>query len=300
MKPRVLYEIDPFNRLIVRRTGKGSSVRKFRQVVSGCFKRDKKNNLFYEVNKSSGMNIPQKIKFSGNYSLDKDHNLVFTLNKWNNQCEGNRLTFKTQIIDVQSNEITFLLNSKVSENKGLAYLLKLYGSWQADKNNRLTFGVEKDRDRVDRLILFGAWEVDKNNQITYKCGNNSSVLKFKGHWDIKDKYRLSYILDKEIDSGFDFSVSFGKVAPEGKDNYVIFDIAIARAENKRLHRKVVFSGIWRISKDKELLLEISPDKEKSLALKFTKDLFGQKGLAYIESAVKAKERFVGGGVAFRW
>ncbi len=80
---RVFYEVDPFNRLIVGKPpGRASRVKRFRQVVSGRFGTDENNALYYEVNKSSGLDIPQKIRFSGRYSLDKGHNLVMTLNKW--------------------------------------------------------------------------------------------------------------------------------------------------------------------------------------------------------------------------
>ncbi|MDP2912185.1 MAG: hypothetical protein Q8N76_07640, partial [Candidatus Omnitrophota bacterium] len=77
---KVWYEVDSFNRLIVSGpAGRRSRVKKFRQVAYGRFKTGSSNTLFYEVNKSSGADIPQKIKFSGKYSLDKNHNLIFTL-----------------------------------------------------------------------------------------------------------------------------------------------------------------------------------------------------------------------------
>ena len=80
MATRVYYEVDPFNRLIVKRAPgtKGSRVKKFRQILYGRFGIDGNNELFYGINKSQGIDIPQKIKFSGKYSLDKDHNFIIT------------------------------------------------------------------------------------------------------------------------------------------------------------------------------------------------------------------------------
>jgi len=298
---KVFYEIDPFNRLIAGNPpNRRSRVKKFRKVVSGRFRVDSGNELSYEVNKSSGIDIPQKIKFSGRYSLDKNHNLVFTLNKWNNQCEGNRLTLKTKIMDAKSNEIALLINSKAGENKSLTYIMKLYGAWQADKHNRLTFGVERESGRADNMVLYGAWEINKNNEIIYRRGKEKDAVAFRGHWDISDKYRIKYMLDEKISSGFNFQSSLGTLAPKGKNSYVTFDIGIGLSKAKRLVRKIIFSGRWKINKDKELILETSDMEHGGVTLKLTKEMFDKNGIAYIESIFRDKERFVGGGIAFKW
>jgi hypothetical protein len=298
---KVFYEVDPFNRLIVRNTGSGKSkVKKFRKVVCGRFKADGNNELFYEVNQSSGLDIPQKIKFSGKYALDKSNNLIVTLNKWNNQCEGNRLALKARIMDAKSDEITLLINSKSSGNKYLTYMMKLCGSWQADKHNRLTFGVERDGENPDKLILSGAWEVNKNNEIVYRHSADSQAVTFRGYWDIADKCRLSYVLDKKIDSGFNFRPSIATLAPKGKDVYAVFDIGIALSRKEKPARKIIFSGRFKMGKGKELILESSDTDESGLSLKFSKEMFDKNGLAYIESIIKGKECFIGGGMVFKW
>ncbi len=299
---KVFYEIDPFNRLIIGSPpgGRKSGVKKFRQVVYGRFRTDENNALFYEVNKSSGIDIPQKIKFSGKYSLDKDHDFIITLNKWNNQCEGNRLTLKTKIIDANNNEIALSVNSKVSENKSLTYVMKLCGSWQADKNNRLTFGVERENNKTDELTLSGAWEINRNNEIVYKYSEDDQTLTFRGHWDIADKHRIRYALDKKIGSGFSFKSSLGTLAPKGKYAYVTFDIGIGISKTKRLVRKIIFSGKWKMARGKELILETSDAEKGGLTLRFTKEMFDKQGIAYIESIFRDNEHFIGGGVIFKW
>ncbi|MDP2921411.1 MAG: hypothetical protein Q8O12_03475 [Candidatus Omnitrophota bacterium] len=300
---RVWYEVDPFNRLIVAGPpGKErrSRVRKFRRLVSGRFKIDTGNELFYEVNKSSDADIPQKIKFSGKYSLDKNHNLVFTLNKWNNQCEGNRLTLKTRIMDAKSNEITLLVNSKADKNKGLTYIMKLYGVWQADKRNRLMFGVERDPGRADNLTLSGAWEINKNNEIVYRRGKESQAIIFRGSWDISDRNRISYALDKKINSGFNFKASLGAVVSKAKDKSLVFDVGIGISKAKKLRKKVIFSGKWKMDKGKELILETSDAEQAGVKLKLTKEMFDKSAIAYIESIFRDEEGYVGGGIAFKW
>lgn len=298
---KVFYEVDPFNRLIAGSPpGRRSRVKKFRQALYGKFGVDKNNALFYEVNKSQGIDVPQKIKFTGRYSLDKANNFIITLNKWNNQCEGNRLALKAKIIDAKSNEIALLVNSKASENKTLTYVMKLYGLWQADKNNRLIFGVEKENNKTDALTLSGAWEINRNNEIVYKHGKDSQAITFKGYWDIRDRCRLKYVLDKKINSEFGFKSSLGTLAPEGKDAYVTFDIGIGVSRSEKLNRKIIFSCRWKMAKGKELVLETSDIEESGLALRFTKEMFDKQGIAYIESIIRDKERFIGGGMAFRW
>ena len=298
MKDRVLYEVDPHNRLIVKRTGARSNVKKFRQVVSGRFKTDKKNRLYYEIYKPLPADIPQKIKFSGKYFLDKKHNLIFSLDKWLNQYAGNRLRLKTGIVHASSSEIVFLLNSRLSKKKKMTYMMKLHGTWQADKNNRLTFGVKKEDTKTDKLTLFNAWKIGKNNEIAYSRERNSCVVGLKGSWNIKDRHRLSYVLNRRIGSVFDFRATLGRVILKVKKIYVKFNITIDISKKRRVRKKVVFSGTWKLSKDKQILLEISPGKRKILTLKLTKGIFDKKGLAYIESFIKNNERYIGAGLAF--
>lgn len=290
----IKYEIDPYNRLI--------RVKKFRHVINGRFKIDRKNRLYYEIFKSSKTDIPQKIKFSGTYSIDKDHNLIYTLTKWNNQIQGNRLRIRTRFIDASKNEIVFLSSFKKS-NKKYLYTIKLHGAWQQDKNNRLTFGVKKEhQEKRDIITFFNAWAINKHSEIIYKYGHgrNKETITLKGKWYIKDKYRLSYILDKRIHSGFNFKISLGQIIPKGKKTYIKFDITQVLSKTKRITRRIVFSGKLRMRKKGVILLEHSIGKKTRTTLKFTKAILGQKGFAYIEAYLKNKEKYLGGGIGFRW
>ena len=300
MKSRIFYEVDPHNRLILKRSGKRSEIKRFRQVASGRFKTDKKNRLSYEVLKSPVSSIPQKIKFSGRYSLDEKHNLVYILDKWNNQYAGSRLRLKTGIIDARSNEIIFLLNSKASKNKSSIYTMRLHGAWQADKNNRLTFGVKEGDKTSGTLTFFNAWKVNKNREIEYIFGPGGNSIGLKGSWLINKRGRLSYVLDKGIGSGFSFRTSLGHVIPKREKTYLVFDIIIDISKRKTIKRKIIFSGKWRLTKDKKILLELSPDRKKIITLKLTKDILDKKGFAYIESFLKDKDGYLGGGVSLGW
>ena len=43
---KVIYETDPYNRLVARKTGERSGVSKFRKVLDGQFKTKENNNLY--------------------------------------------------------------------------------------------------------------------------------------------------------------------------------------------------------------------------------------------------------------
>lgn len=298
MMPKVLYEVDPHNRLVIKKTGRQTRLKRFRQVVHGRFRTDSKNKLYYEVYKPSGTAIPQRIKFAGKYSLDKRRNLILTLHEWRNQRKGDRLRLRTKLIDADGSEIVFLLSSRRPKRGRSSYIMKLHGAWQADKNNRLTFGVKRERDKVDNLTLFNAWKISKNNEIVYSYGH-SKIITLKGRWYIKDKYRLSYILDKGISSGFDFRTSLGRIVPRRKKTYIHFDIAIDISKRKRIKRRLIFTFKRKMKRGKVIILEVSPRK-RSASLKLTKEILDKKGVAYIESILSDRERYLGGGLAFGW
>jgi hypothetical protein len=298
MKSRVLYEVDPHNRLIIKRTGARSTLKRFRKVVYGRFRTDNKNRLYYEVFKSSGTAVPQKIEFSGRYSLDETHNLIYKLNKWGNQCEGNRLRLRTKIIDTNGNEIVFLSSSRLSEGKRSIDTMRLHGLWQVDGNNRLRFGVKRENKKSDILTLFKAWKIN-NNEIEYMYNRNEKALRFKGSWDIKKRYRLGYILEGTITSGFNFRSSLGQIIPKGKKIYVKFDIAIDIPKRKRLKRKIIFRCRFKMRRAKEVILEVSPHK-RGVSLRLKKEILNKRGLSYIESFFRDRERYFGGGLVLRW
>lgn len=300
MNSKVFYEVDPHNRLIIKKTKGPSSVKRFRKVVNGRFKTDAKNKLYYEVFKSSDSDIPQKIKFSGDYSLDKKGNLIFIMDKWNNQYAGNRLRLKTGIIDASDSELIFLLNSRISEDKETSYTMKLCGAWRADKNNRIGFDVEKSPDEFDNLTFFNAWKLNEDNEIEYSYGKGTSVVSLKGSWDAGTKNRVSYILNKSIDSGFDFRTSLGLIKAEKGKIHARFDVTIDISKKKRVKRKIIFSGILKPGRDKDIFLEISPGARKNLALRLNRDILGKNGIIFAESFIKGKEIYTGGGVILRW
>ena len=177
---KVRYEIDPHNRLVIKKTGKKAELKRFRQVLDGRFKTNKNNNLTYHIKAPvpKGPKAPHQIKLRGKWSLTPNHDLRFTLDKWRRQTFGDKLTLQGDIIDVQRNSLLFALATRTKQGTQSLYSLKLDGSWQADKNNRLTFRARRGKDEYDILFFDGIWELGKNYQLVYKYEKNG-VKKFK-------------------------------------------------------------------------------------------------------------------------
>lgn len=104
---KIKYELDPQNRLVIKKTGKKTELARFRQVLDGRFKLDEKNNLTYLVKTplSGDLKKPDQIKLKGKWSLTREHNLIFTLDKWKRQALGDQLTLQGDVIDVNKNSL---------------------------------------------------------------------------------------------------------------------------------------------------------------------------------------------------
>ncbi|MBU4312207.1 MAG: hypothetical protein KJ706_05780 [Candidatus Omnitrophica bacterium] len=330
-REKISYEIDPHNRLIVKKTGKPSGITRFRQILDGRFKIGKDNSLSYHIKKSSQTDVPQQVKLFGNYSLENDRNLVLTLNKWNNQVQGNKLIIKGQLLDAKDDELSFSVGTRDSKGGGTIYILKLFGAWQADKYNRLSFNVKREKGAIDNLALEGAWKINNNNEIVYT--HTESILKtkeeitntltFKGHWDITEKNRISYVLNKEINSQFDFEVGLIRATKSG----IEYKISIGGAQ---AIKTLALSGKWKLNKKLGLLFEIPYEggeiqsiafgatcklsgkdtldfklknrlgEDLETSMRLSRKILKDQGEAYIEALRDGKEVSLLAGIGFRW
>jgi len=266
--PKITYEVDPYNRLIIDKSGKKSGLSRFRQVLDGRFKIDKDNKLTYHIKTPTpkGTEIPYQVKLDGVWSLDKNHNLCLTLNKWGRETLGDKLTLQGEIIGTLKNSLAFSLTTRTKDNTQSIYILQLKGAWQADKRNRLTFRVQKEKGSYDILTFRGAWKINKQHQIIYQYEKSKLITKkknvhsltFQGHWDIKDKKRISYVLSAQTNSVFEFKTSIGIF----KDKYIKYEIGIGVARKETIKRCLTLFGKWKIKKNIGLIFEVEyADKE---------------------------------------
>ena len=268
---KLKYELDPHNRLVAR----GEGLQGLRRVLDGNFRISAHNTLTYHIKAPVPRDIkaPHQLQLKGTWSLTEDHQLRLTLDKWKRQTFGDQLTIRGQILDVQKNSLLFAVTTRTKQGALSVYILELAGSWQADKHNRLTFRVDKEQGRFDTLTLEGAWELNDNYQIAYRYqeekltrkSRKSHTLIFKGYWDIQDKARLSYVMDQDIGSGFDFNTGIGIF----KDGYIKYELGIGLSQKMRpVKRTVTFLGSWKLNRDIGLVFEIERAGRKIQAIVF--------------------------------
>ncbi|MBU1043350.1 MAG: hypothetical protein KJ915_03005 [Candidatus Omnitrophica bacterium] len=270
---KVTYEIDPFNRLIINNSSKQSQLSRFRQVLDGRFKINPDNSVSYLVKSPmpNDQEMPYQVKLEGKWSLDKDHNLCISLNKLGRETLGDKLTLKGEIIDTSKNSLAFSLTTRTKDNMQSIYILQLKGAWQADKNNRLTFRIQKEDGSCDFLTFKGAWEINKQHQIIYKYEKSQLITKkkaiqtliFQGYWNIKDKGRLSYVLDLQSGSVFSFKTS----AAVFKEKYIKYELGIGLAK-KPEERTITLCGKWKIKKNVGLVFEVEYENGNVQAITF--------------------------------
>jgi hypothetical protein len=286
MSQRVKYELDPHNKLSV------IGPDKFRTVLDGEFKLDDNNSLVYHVKKSDGIEVPQQVKFSGNWSLDEKHNLIFTLDKWNNQCEGDKLVLKSDLVDANNDELIFSVETRDSADGSHITTLNFTGGWQADKYNRLVFNVEKEDGASNKLILQGKWEINKQNEIVYTAANNTFTL--RGHWDITTTDKLSYIFNKDLGSKFDLAVSFQKATSDS----LCYGISVGYGAKKRT---IALFGKWKVDKETGLVFEIKyAGQGVGVNAELSRKFLEGAGEAYIKTLVSEKEFALLAGWGFQW
>ena len=276
---RARYEVDPYNRLIIGEDGTQGDLRKFREVLDGQFKVDEDNNLSYHIKAplSEDENIPHQVKLAGDWSLTDNHELRLTLDKEGRETFGDAITLQGRILDVDKNSLLFSITTKTKDGGQSTYILNLQGSWKADENNRLSFYIKKEDGRYDILTFGLAWEIGENHQIIYQYEKAALIRKkkevhtliFRGYWDIKDKVRISYLLDATSGSGFDFGSSVGILG----ENYIKYEVGITlERSSEPVRRKIVLSGEWRLKKDTGLLFEIEYEDRKICAIGFGADI----------------------------
>ncbi|MDI6606579.1 MAG: hypothetical protein QME65_05520 [Candidatus Omnitrophota bacterium] len=330
---KVRYEFDPHNRLTVRKSG----LRGIRKVLDGQFRISKGNSLSYHVKAPVPADIkaPHQLKLKGDWSLTEEHQLRLTLDKWYRRTFGDQLTLQGEIIDVQKNSLLFAVTTRTKDNLPSTYILELSGCWQVDERNRLTFRVDKEKGSSDCLTFDGTWQVDKNYQITYRYQEERLARKsrkvhtliFKGHWDIRDKARLSYVLEGSSASEFNFKTSAGIF----RDNYIKYELGIGLSRKKEpLERTITFSGKWKIKKGVGLVFEVERGERKIQAIVFgaeakltdkgtvsfslrnslnkgmgvrvelSRDIFKGDGQAFLRLLGSKEEQAIQAGVGWRW
>ena len=274
---KVLYEVDPYNRLVLDNSGAGRGLPEFRKVLDGQFRMGGENGLRYIVKAplSEREGIPNQLQLKGRFSLTDGHDLCLTLDKQYRETFGDRLVLQGEIMDVSANSLLFAVTTKTDDG-AFTYVLNIGGTWKTDEKNRLSFYIKKEKGRYDILTFNGAWEVNKNHQIVYryeKAGlirkeTRTHTLTFKGWWDIKERFRISYMLSGDTNSVFTFRSGAGIF----KEDSIRYEIGITLAgRSKPMRRRITLWGRWNLKKGVGLIFEIGYADKKTRPIIFGAD-----------------------------
>jgi len=253
-------------------------------VVNGRFSVDKDNRLIYWLNEPlewrRQYNFPRGIVFKGKWQLNSNYDLELILEEAKDQCKGDRLAIKGEIISTDSDTLVFEIKS--IDRQGLSHiqLLKLSGIWQADEYNRLSFAVEK-KASPDMLILKGIWQVNQNQQIIYvyektnlkRKTKTAHSLIFEGFWQINRSHRLTYILERSSSSRFDFRVQIESPNLYPKKGVVKYRLGIGlRGKKAPCDRIICLYGTWKFSRKLGLVFQMDYGQGQVQSLEFGTEL----------------------------
>ncbi|PIP20509.1 MAG: hypothetical protein COX40_04385 [Candidatus Omnitrophica bacterium CG23_combo_of_CG06-09_8_20_14_all_40_11] len=151
----------------------------------------------------------------------------------------------------------------------------------------------------------------------------TKTITLKGYWEIAEKHRIIYVLNKEIGSEFDFKVSVGKPAARGLE----YEIGVGAAPSKKT---ITLFGSWKVSKkigllfempyaegkinsvifgawgklDKNLNLEMRLEnkigEDLGIDVKLSRRILEGQGEAFVRTLRSQKEVSIVAGVGFRW
>lgn len=263
---KLIYELDPHNRLIVKSGARDRGPSRFRHVINGEFKIGEKNSLIYHIKAPSKtlagqLNLPYQLKLSGRWSLTENHDLRLTFDKCALEGFRNEIVLAGEIIGAGPDSLLFSVTQKMPDETLTTHVLKLEGVWQADRQNRLTFKAAKEGGLSDTLTLEGAWEINKDHKISYRYKKSLSGTGKKedrsftldGFWNITQKDTITYHLDFMNRSFFDFKAGYGRACSDSMK----YEIGIGLRGRKRpLRKELILYGKWNIRQGTGLVFEI--------------------------------------------
>lgn len=267
---------------------------------SGRLEIDDKNRLTYLYQRKDidpvDWDIPRKIVFEGKWVLDRRNTLLYVLRKSADVSFRQKVYLKGEICDVEANSLAVAVTTTEEDQVTRVQQLKLEGTWRADESNRLNFLVERLRSRYDMLTFEGGWQVE-NNAIVYTVQDVSlkrgerveRKLTFKGFWEINDARHVTYVLDRNSNSVFNFRLFAGSpnlIAKKGVLKYRV-GTAVAGTRQKRV-KEITLFGTWKFSDKGELGFEMG--NHKTIMLRAAMPVFKRNKMVFqIEG--KKGERF---------
>ncbi len=263
------YSFDEFNRLVttVRDGGRLRSI----ELSEVLLRLDRANRLVAESAAAGPRS--RTLTLDGAWSLAPGHALALTLRGGAGR-QRDTLALTGALERADARQLVFALRRSGDEAGRPDTALALTGRWEADRRNRLTFLVARDRGVEDRLTLQGAWEVGRDHALLYRYragqaagSGNEQVLRFDGAWELPAAGKLVYRLEGSSRSVFAFSARLEQAAVRGGRGFVRSEVGI-RLDEGLVQRRVTLSGAWRIRPDRSIALEVPYADGRVQAIRF--------------------------------
>lgn len=153
--------------------------------------------------------------------------------------------------------------------------LTLRGRWQADAANRLTFLVERERGRFDRLILGGGWGLGPHQELLYRVQRTDArgrpiirTLTFRGAWELPAGRQLTYLLEAASDSAFRFRGAFQTPSVLAKAGELRYQLGAEAGGRRGYVRTITLFGKWKLSRDLALSFELPVGQGRPHTMRF--------------------------------
>ena len=257
MAVKIPISLDERKRLVLSRTAA-------EKISRGRLKLDSRvKSAVYP----DGAGLPERIALDGTWKLNERHDLEFGVSASSVWFPGMTISFKTGLISAKSDKIVF--SARVTDSGGgvMATALAFSGRWQADKNNRLIFGVTRYGGKTDRLVFQGAWQVGKNNELFYAYSSKKLKTKekkdlsfgLKGNWALGPR-KIAYKLEGSSDSTLSFSAALETPSIRAKDGEIRYSVGVrftTGGREKEFIRSVAIHGTWKLGRDLTLGFEMA-------------------------------------------
>ncbi|MFH1245843.1 MAG: hypothetical protein V1662_05085 [Candidatus Omnitrophota bacterium] len=268
--PKLTYSTDGLNRLLAARDGRV-------YPLEGEFKVEQ-NTLTFDPYKEAGaleqLQLPEQLKFQGEWGLDANHDLRLVLTQSETQPGGGELKIHGKIMDVSGSALVFQTRCKKSPREDVLSLLHLSGCWQATPANQLRFLISRGEKR-DVLQFSSRWQVNERHRVTYTYQKKdlirqSSVeeeLVFQGYWQISARDKLVYMMDIKNGSFFEFRAQMESPSLDGKEGEIRYRLG-AGIKGTGGEQIISLFGRWKIGRQHSVFFEIDYGEKQIQAISF--------------------------------
>jgi hypothetical protein len=248
------FSLDGNNRLIVKRAGKIA-------LVPGNFSVDSRNDLIFHINRPVSrwkreFGLGKRLVFTGSWKVNGNHDLELKVARTEPLGEAGSLVLRGRLIDTGDDALVFEVDSYDQDGLLHARIIKITGEWSLGDKRNLTFMVKRTLN-PERIILEGGLGLDNRRQLVYtyekvflkRRNKSSQKVKFVGYWQVNERNRLTYILERGKQSAFDFRVqaeSPNLYPQEGRIKY-----RLGTGFSSRGHsgiKTISLYGAWKFSK----------------------------------------------------